>query len=91
MFGWIILRGKLFYFAVGVGSAGGLKLLPKNIFFIFLKVCCIFKKHCYNINAGRNTLYTHETELTFKRHVMSSDMGESRRKAAFSILRSAKY
>jgi len=31
---------------------------------------------CYNIIAGRNTLYTYETELTFKRHVMSSAIGE---------------
>nr|DAY90842.1 MAG TPA: hypothetical protein [Caudoviricetes sp.] len=29
----------------------------------------------YHLIAGRDTLYTHETELTFKRHVMSSDMG----------------
>ena len=30
----------------------------------------------YNIIAGRNTLYTYETELTFKRHVMSSAIVE---------------
>ena len=29
---------------------------------------------CYNNNAGRITLYTRPTELTFKRHVMSSAM-----------------
>lgn len=29
----------------------------------------------YNINAGRNTLYTRVPELTFKRHVMSSATG----------------
>ena len=30
---------------------------------------------CYNIVAGRSTLYTYLTELTFKRHVMSSGVG----------------
>ena len=28
----------------------------------------------YNIVAGRNALYTHDTEFTFKRHVMSPVM-----------------
>ena len=28
----------------------------------------------YNKIADRNMLYIHETELAFKRHVMSSDM-----------------
>jgi len=28
----------------------------------------------YNIVAGRNTLYTHDIELTFKRYVISSIM-----------------
>nr|DAP78566.1 MAG TPA: hypothetical protein [Caudoviricetes sp.] len=32
-------------------------------------------KNCYYILADRNMLYTRSTELTFKRHVMSSDAG----------------
>ena len=29
----------------------------------------------YNMSAGRDTLYTHDIELTFKRYVRSSIMG----------------
>lgn len=32
----------------------------------------IFPKIEYNVNAGRNTLYTRVTELTFKRYIISS-------------------
>ena len=34
-------------------------------------------KISYNIDAGRDTLYTHEIELTFKRYVISSIMRPS--------------
>ena len=40
------------------------------------------RKMRYNIIAGRDTLYTYETELTFKRSVSSPDIG-SRLWAAF--------
>jgi hypothetical protein len=32
----------------------------------------------YNKNAGRNTLYTHGIELTFKRYLISSTMRPSK-------------
>ena len=32
-------------------------------------------KHCYYIVADRTMLYTYATELTFKRHLMSSGIG----------------
>ena len=34
-------------------------------------------KISYNSNAGKDTLYTHEIELTFKRYVISSIMRPS--------------
>lgn len=33
-----------------------------------------FRDVDYNIGAGRDTLYTHDIELTFKRYVISSIM-----------------
>ena len=33
----------------------------------------LYEFNAYNNSAGRNTLYTRVSELTFKRHVMSSD------------------
>lgn len=39
---------------------------------IFSKIIDMSTKVAYNINAGRNTLYTRVTELRFKRYVISS-------------------
>ena len=37
----------------------------------------------YNIIAGKDALYTHDTEFTFKRHVMSSVMRTAVRRFFF--------
>ena len=41
----------------------------------FIKPIDKSKKIAYNNIAGRNALYTHVTELTLKRHLMSSVVG----------------
>jgi len=46
--------------------------MGKNITINICKLIDNLFKIGYNNIAGRNTLYTCETELTFKRHVMSS-------------------
>ena len=44
----------------------------KKIYIKALRSVDKLQRIVYNINAGRNTLYTRVTELTFKRHVVSS-------------------
>lgn len=56
------------YFKEQSDSAG----IPYQILFIFGVV--FFTVLAYNDLAGRDTLYTHDIELTFKRYVISSIM-----------------
>lgn len=51
---------------------------------IFQKAIDFFVIIEYTISAGRDALYTYDTELAFKRYVISSVIG-SRLRAAFFV------
>lgn len=53
--------------------------------FFFEKSIVFQKIISYNIDTGRDALYTCDTELTFKRYVISSVIGSRLRAALFFV------
>lgn len=70
------LRTHRFYFFKGAAMNQKMKK--------FWKVVAFLETVVYNIDAGRNALYTRGTELAFKRYAIAPDTG-SRLRAVFSL------